>query len=300
MDLYFGDMKQIALFLCLLPLWLPAQQKAPRCFRLPALLPEVSGLYLQSPDSLWWHNDSGGLPTLYCTDARGRLLDTLRLAAHNRDWEDLTADDAGNFYIGDFGNNSNARRDLQIYIYNPTRGQLDSIQFSWPDQSAFPPPEAQRNFDAEGFFWFRDSLHLFSKDHYRYGHSLTKHYVLPARPGPQRALLRDSLVLPRRVVTAAAISPDGQTVALLSYTFRKILGFIPWSAATIFYFRDFEGSHFLQGKRYRRRAPSFLLATQFESLDFLDNRRVYIASEKTLHIRQKAKRVKLRKRHFRD
>ncbi|MEM1319992.1 MAG: hypothetical protein AAGG75_07015 [Bacteroidota bacterium] len=293
-------MKYIVLLCCLLPLCLSAQQNGPRRFRLPKQLPEVSGLYLQSPDSLWWHNDSGAPPTLFCTDARGRLLDSLRLPARNQDWEDLTADDRGNFYIGDFGNNSNARRDLQIYIYHPGRRQLDSIQFVWPDQQAFPPPKAQRNFDAEGFFWFRDSLHIFSKDHYRYGHSLTKHYILPAQPGRQSVLLRDSLQLPKRVVTAAAISPDGQTVALLSYTFRKVLGFIPWSAATIFYFRDFEGSHFLKGKRYKRRAPSFLLATQFESLDFLDNRQVYIASERTLHIRQKAKRAKLRKRHFKD
>ncbi len=292
-------MKWRILLLCLFPSLLQAQSAAPRCFRLPVELPEVSGLYLQSPDSLWWHNDSGSPPVLYCSDAQGHLIDSIHPPhARNRDWEDLTADPQGNLYIGDFGNNSNARRDLQVYIYNRHSGQLDSIQLAWPDQTAYPPPPERRSFDAEGFFWFQDSLHVFSKDHYRYGHSLTKHYIIPAQAGKQPVILRDSLLLPSRVVTAAAISPDGQTVALLAYTFKKVLGFIPWSAATIFYLRDFKGSHFLKGQLYKRRAPSFILATQFEAIDFLDNRRVYIASEKTKHISQKAKRVKLRKRHF--
>jgi len=264
-------------------------------YKLPTGLTEVSGLCHAAPDSLWWHNDGEHPAELYLTDSRGGLLWKGAVpGAINRDWEDLTADDKGNLYIGDFGNNFNRRQDLAIYIYHPASGKLDSIRFRYPDQQAFPPEARYQNFDMEGFFWFQDSLHLFSKNRLHQGNYYTKHYSLPARPGAYTAALRDSLHLKKRVVTAAAISPDGKRIALLAYWFKPLLGFIPITPADMFILESFEGTDFLNGRLRRQKAARCIWPTQFEALDFIDPTSVWIASERTILYRQKMKRKRLK------
>lgn len=254
----------------------------PGRFTLPAGIPEVSGLYIDTRDTVfWWHNDSGHGPLLYQTDARGQLLDTVRLPVPSKDWEDITAAPDGRIFIGDFGNNCHCRDDLRIYLYNRHSGQVDSILFRYPDFPGQQPPLPQRNFDMEGFFFFQDSLHLFAKGALRGKNYTTKHYVLPASPGQYLAELRDTLVLPRRVVTAAAISPDGQQVALLAYRFRFILKVFPSSAANVFVLSDYPGTHFLRGEVRKVRFWPYLIPTQYEALDYWDEHTVYIASERT-------------------
>lgn len=125
------------------------------------------------------------------------------------------------------------------------------------------------------------------------GDYFTKHYTLDAKPGRQEAVLKDKIFLKDRVVTAAAISPDGKTVALLSYVYKK-RKLIPKSKASVFFFRDFEGNNFFKGKIKKRKVPVFVVSTQYESLDFLDNKNIMIASERTKFIRQKAKRLKVK------
>ncbi len=283
----------IYLFWCLLfSVSIFAQVKK---FRLPTALAEASGLYYAAPDSLWWHNDSGDSPRLILTDGKGTFRKEQLLPLKNIDWEDITADKNGNIYIGDFGNNLNKRKDLCIYIYNPIAESLDSILFSYVDQQAFPPPAAQWNFDMEAFIWNDDTLHLFSKNRLSVGNYYIKHYTLPAQAGTHVAGLQDSIQLKNRVVTAAAISPNGQMVALLSYYFRKILGFIPKTRTTIWTFQNFNNHNFLKGNLKKQKVWKFpFVPTQYECLDFIDNENVYIASERTRLFKQKAKRIKLK------
>lgn len=236
-----------------------------RLARLPALIRESSGLALgDSAGLVWTHGDGGTLATLYQASLNGRLRGTLPLAPlPNHDWEELTRDPAGRFYIGDFGNNRNDRRDLAIYRVTPGAGRppVDTIAFRYPDQTEFPPPPARRHFDCEAFIFYNDTLHLFTKDRSR-AHC-TRYYVVPARPGHHVATLRDSIRL-RTLVTGAALRPTGSGVALLGYGELFLFGGPP--GARLFH----------QAKAYRR-----LPATgQAEGLLFLDNQDLLLSNER--------------------
>lgn len=178
---------------------------------------ESSGFALaDAHGDLWTHGDGGNTAALYKITPQGDLLQTLDLAPlTNNDWEDLARDGEGRVYIGDFGNNQNKRRNLAIYrLSGPDLRRVDTIRFRYPDQRAFPPRKAGRNFDCEAFYYHQDSLYLFTKNRGK-GHYV-KQYVLPARPGFHVATLRDSIRI-NTWVTAADLSPDGRTVALLGY-----------------------------------------------------------------------------------
>ncbi len=278
---------------CCLPNLMLAQKKR---FKLGEELVEVSGMSIASPDSIWWLNDGGSRPRLYCTDRKGRIVRRENLPIQNRDWEDLSADPSGNLYIGDFGNNLNRRTDLRIYRYHPVSKSLDSILFRYPDQMAFPPALPSWNFDAEAMIWHRDSLHIFSKNRLQKGNYYCKHYIVPAKAGEHVAILRDSILLPKRVATGAAISADGQTLVLLSYFFRMtFFGKLPKIRTSIWTFRDFQGSDFFKGTLQRQKVGKFpVIPTQYESIGFVNEKRVLIATERTVILRQKARQVKLK------
>ena len=55
-------------------------------------------------DSTFWvHNDGGNKAELFEIDRKGKLLTTLPLPkAKNIDWEEITRDEKGNIYVGDF------------------------------------------------------------------------------------------------------------------------------------------------------------------------------------------------------
>jgi hypothetical protein len=253
--------------LCLLSSLAAAQPLPSRRTPLPEALKEVSGMTRLPGGDLWMLNDSRNPPILFRYDAlSGQILESRRLPVPNRDWEDLTNDPSGRLYVGDFGNNYNRRQDLRIYIYDPASGALDSILFRYPDQKAFPPARvSEQNFNCEAMVYFQDSLHLFSKNVFK-GNGICKHYVLPAKAGQYTAELRDSIRLKKRVVTGAALSQDGKTLALTAYIIGKKLGVFPYTKADVFYFSDFKGSRFFTGKKTKHRLPKFLIARQFESV----------------------------------
>ncbi|MBL7828751.1 MAG: hypothetical protein JNJ57_19100, partial [Saprospiraceae bacterium] len=245
----------VAALFILLSFPLQAQKKLLfRRVELPSGLKEVSGITRTASGTLWMHNDSHNPPELFSVDPySGRTLEVKKLPVPNLDWEDLASDTKGNLYIGDFGNNYNKRKNLRIYIYRPESGALDSIKFSYPDQKAFPPEHATDwNFNMEACVFFNDSLHLFSKNVFK-GNFFTKHYVLPAKPGVYVAELRDSLRINNRVITGAAISRDGKTLALTGYIIGKRLGFLPYTRASAVFFSAFQGSNFFQGKKNKVR-----------------------------------------------
>lgn len=189
------------------------QHQVSRYARMERLLVESSGLEHAGDGTFWTMRDSGGASTLYRIASDGSLLDSLPLALPNKDWEALARDKQGNLYIGDVGNNLNRRKDLRIYKLHPASGTVDTIAFHWMDQERFPPGKKEQNFDCEAMFWYQNQLHLFTKSR---GDKQVRHYVLPDQPGDYPAALLESVYI-KDLVTAADISPDGLSIALLTY-----------------------------------------------------------------------------------
>jgi hypothetical protein len=189
-------------------------------------LEETSGVALSRtyPGILWSHNDSGNQAGLFATDTlgadRGRFV---ILGARNRDWEDMGLGPcpAGTcLYIAETGDNGERRQLVAVYRIpepDPSQAgllrQVQRLVFRYPDQPR----------DVEAIFVAPDtSIHLISKG-IRSG---VTHYRLPARAWqrPDTATAEalgavpiQSAVSTRRLVTGAAISPDGQTVVVLTY-----------------------------------------------------------------------------------
>lgn len=264
-----------------------------RRIKLPSVLQEVSGMAFLPDGSLWMLNDSRNPPDLYRVNPLSGMVEELRsLPTANYDWEDLTTDGTGRLFIGDFGNNQNKRRNLRVLVYEPASGSLDSIMFSYPDQTDFPPDtELERNFDMEAFVFFKDSLHLFSKHRFK-GDFVCKHYVLPAVPGSFTAQLVESRVIPDRVITGAALNSDGTVLALTGYIVGLRWGFIPRTRASAMFFSSFNGSRFLGGNLSVKRLPKFLIARQFESITYACNNVWLAANEGRKWQRQRMWRVK--------
>ncbi len=219
-------------------------------------LGEISGIAHSStyPDVYWIHNDTGDSARLFAIHLDGsvvlpaRAVDAAAANADNSsrtvsaqasawpgiaienalniDWEELTLQD-GMLYIADMGNNANARQDLGVYVVAEPDPQQSSpatalhfLPISYPDQTAFPGATWQ--FDCEAMFIDGEKLYFLTK-HRRSGSLLgltggTKLYRLDTRFTDQTNRLQliassDALVLP----TAAALSPDGSQLAVLTY-----------------------------------------------------------------------------------
>ncbi|WP_428667894.1 hypothetical protein [Runella sp.] len=192
--------------------------------QLPPELRETSGLALgKEARTFWTHNDGDNPAELYEVNDTGKVKMVLKLPQFkNIDWEDLAQDNKGHLYIADLGNNTNQRKDLVIHKINPNElTSYEAIHVSYADQKAFPPPPDQRNFDCEATVWHQNKLYLFSKNRST-SNRLVKMYAIPDTAGTYKPSPIDS-VYSKAMVTSADVSPDGKTLALLTY--GKILFF---------------------------------------------------------------------------
>ncbi len=242
---------------------------------LPPELYESSGIETTSPNEVWTFNDSGGQPELYLCDTFGTLQRTVFIAeAWNRDWEDITQDDEGNFYIGNIGNNANDATDLTIFkIPNPTTAPTDTvlaevISFAYADQASFPPPSDSLNYDCEALMWFDDHLYLSTKNRTEPFDGYTHLYRLPATPGEHLAERISSFNTEGTVqlldwVTAGDISPDGSQLVLLT-------------TDKVWLFYDFEGDDFFSGEALRIDLP---FPSKKEAICYATDSRLYITDE---------------------
>lgn len=201
---------------------------------LPTEIKESSGLVVESPNVFWSHNDSGDKAQLYQFDSTGILRRTIVVKnTNNVDWEDIALDAAKrNFYIADFGNNGQNRRDLVIYkiaippsatsFFQTDTITAEKIAFTYEDQTSFPPVDSLKYFDAEALVATADSIYVFTKDFdvtpYK---GKTRIYRLPTQAGTHSARLvrvldTDGAWKYNGAITSAALGADGKML-LMSY-----------------------------------------------------------------------------------
>lgn len=214
-------------------------------------LSEVSGMAKSRsyPNTYWVVNDSGNDARLFAINREGQLIiptfsrfsyygetpedgkkpwEGFRvLYTRNVDWEAMTADD-NYLYVADIGNNFNNRRNLVIYALSeidPTASTqsaaIKTIPVRYPEQTGFPGLYGKRHFDSEALFSADDHLYL-----------VTKHRAAGGRAEAGANLYRldtqytdqdNDLVLIDHhpditQATGAELSPDGQRLAVISYT----------------------------------------------------------------------------------
>jgi len=242
--------------------------------KLPHNLSENSGIITLKDSAIWLIEDRGNKDEIYKVDFKGNLLREFKVKnAKNHDWEDLAKDNEGNVYIGDFGNNSNKRKDLVIYkIPNPEfekgdKIDAEKIKFSYPDQKDFPPKVSDLNYDAEAFFYNKGFLYVITKNRTIPFSGEAVIYKIPAEPGEHSAELVGKFITCKQdvpcQVTAADISQDGSTIAILGY-------------GKLFLFTDFIWDDFSKGKM---KTIELGTTTQLESICFLNNETLLLSDE---------------------
>lgn len=225
-------------------------------------------------DTIWTLEDKGNDAVLYALNSKGELLHRLNISdAKNNDWEDLTSDSQGNLYIGDFGNNDNDRKNLAIYKISANQLKSDSAvvslitEFSYPEQTEFPPKKSKLFFDCEAFFEHNGYFYLFTKNRSAKFDGTTTLYKVPVKAGIQKAVkISDYQTCDKFkscAITSADISPDGKKVVLLTNNKAFILS-------------DFSSDDFFSGKK---EMISLDYDSQKEGIGFKNNEIIYITDE---------------------
>lgn len=271
-------MKYFALFICGLLIHLTSfsGMSVKKINSLPSRLKETSGLELYKGKYLLSHNDSGGKSEIYLLNLEGEIVKTVFIdEAKNVDWEDITLDDKGKLFIGDFGNNLNKRKKCQIYIVGKDldtdpNDQINAkkITFSYEDQKDYPPKKKNLNFDAEAFFWMKDSLYILTKCRAKPFTGLSKVYVLPTKPGKYKARKIGEFNLCSSnwymcSVTAADYNEKTNTLAVLTYT-------------RLYLFQNFPGNRIWEGKV---KSYHFGSMKQREAICFKSSNELYLSDE---------------------
>lgn len=265
-----------------------------------APITEMSGIVRSKRrDNLFWaHNDSGDSPRIFALDANGKsVLPTYSkfsyygdepqdgkeqwqgfpvLYAQANDWEDIAIDE-NYIYIADIGNNANERRDLTIYLVSeidPTASTrsavIKALQVAYPEQTEFPPDE--RHFDSESIFVDDGKLYLITKHR---GGGLTglgwekgaNLYRLDTEFTDRPNLLTrvDSHPL-LTAATGADVSPDGRTLAVISY-------------GDLYLFRDPVEDKWLSQSQVRRFELDTGVFRQAEAITWEDDDSLLITNE---------------------
>lgn len=247
-------------------------------------LNEASGIQAGSAGVFFLHNDEGA--QLFVADASGRHLDTLDVAANNRDWEDLArvpGPDGSLLVIGDIGDNSGARKGVSLYfLVEPAAGDdgrkatlRHRLRVSYPDG---PRDAESLAYDAAGGMLLiltkRDQpprLYGVPLDLALWQQELQAEFLAEV-PGFRPPTRRDILKNPGRGLwvsqpTGMDISPDGRRAAVITYRSLYL----------------FERAEHERWPEAFQRAPIEIIGppgTRDEAVGFsLDGRSVYVAAE---------------------
>lgn len=174
-------------------------------------------------DLLWTHNDSGDSTRLFAITQQGSLEAILAVeGAEAVDWEDMcTFSREGTNYmaVADVGDNGSGRREVVIYGMKepsvPQRGRLPArLSTKLAFELHVRYPDGPVNCEAIAYDPWREQFLLATKENL-----WSRIFAIEFDPQKPRQKVTaeqiGSLVLP--MVTGAAISDDGQLLALSTY-----------------------------------------------------------------------------------
>lgn len=200
-------------------------------------LKEISGWVFVNDSTLVAHNDSGDESRIYVLNTKGKIQHSILIKnVENIDLEDITYDGKKYLYIGDFGNNTNTRKDLAIYkikaedVIDNKDVEAEIIHYSYPDQKDFPPNNANLYYDCEALTFADDSLYLFTKNRTSPFDGKCMIYRLPTKAGTYEANFYNYIIIGNRdwyrdAITAADCKNDKLFLLtynrVISYSFKK-------------------------------------------------------------------------------
>ena len=262
---------------------------------LPEEVKETSGLFFHN-GRLWTHNDSGGKPILYGLDTTTfEVVQRVTLAnAKNKDWEDVCTD-GKTVFVGDFGNNKGNRKNLRIYLFPlsslPAEGDasitVDSIRFSFADQTEFDHKKYEHDFDCESMFVTDDNLYMFSKC---WVSGKTRLYKLPKTPGKHVAEVVNGFDS-QGLITGADYDPESGILVLVGYVNKVWLPFL-----YLIYAFDDMGTN-LPNRRFELHN---YLGYQTEGICFYANGKCYLTAETSPTAASRVFTIDFRKRIAKD
>ena len=251
------------------PLFLP-KLKA----ELPNDVRETSGLFFHN-GRLWTHNDSGGKPILFALDTTTfEVVQRITLSnAKNKDWEDVCTD-GETVFVGDFGNNKGHRKNLRIFTFPlsviPDEGDafvmVDSINFSFADQTNFDNRKYEHDFDCEAMFASENYLYLLSKG---WQTGTTRLYRLSKTAGKQVAEVVNGFDS-QGLITGADYDRDNHILVVVGYV-KSV-----WKPFMYIIFDFDEAGVKLSNRRFEM--PQWTGA-QTEGICFFDDGRCYVTAE---------------------
>jgi len=200
-----------------------------KVIELDGQLREISGIEFDKRGRLWAINDGGDGPKLYQMDKEGQIQRSIEIGnAKNWDWEDMTQDYFGHFFIGDFGNNGKDRHWMTIYkIENPIDIKTDTthaeiIKFTHPDFRSEQDDALYKDahYDIEAFIYYQRRLYLFTKNRTSPFDGKTRLYRIGDHAANFNAEYVDEFLTCTSLkqlcwITSAALSPDRKKLVLL-------------------------------------------------------------------------------------
>ncbi len=203
-----------------------------------ARLAETSGIAASRsrPGAYWVHNDSGNAPELHLMSSGGARLASVTVeGAGNVDWEDLAAfelDGKRYLLVADTGDNGGLRRTLDLVVVEEPAEITDGLRLQPAWTLRFRWPDGARDCEAVAVDAAAGEVLLISKKRvppelFRVALRPEGDSVQTARrigrlrgiAQPSSAELAENPVYGRyrSQVTAADLSPDGRTLAVLNY-----------------------------------------------------------------------------------
>ena len=126
-------------------------------------LNELSGIVpAKEKKEYWGHNDRGHDAEIFRFDSKGKILQKVELEdVENDDWEGMTVDSKGNFYIADSGDNELERKSYKIHQFTEPKTsaeeikKINSYKFNYADDKPH---------NCEAIFAMNDRLYLITKE----------------------------------------------------------------------------------------------------------------------------------------